>query len=104
MYRLTHRVSFESLQRGPTARWYIAPMQEHSSVFASVEHASLIETDLAATRPLARLGVVTKHRRLASLASSSPKMRQITDLLERIARTDVTLTLVGETGAGKDVL
>jgi DNA-binding NtrC family response regulator len=31
-------------------------------------------------------------------------MRQITDLLERVARTDVTLTLVGETGAGKDVL
>jgi transcriptional regulator with GAF, ATPase, and Fis domain len=79
-------------------------MQEHSSAFASVEHAaSLIETDLA-TRPLARLGVVSKHRRLAGLACVSPKMREITDLLERVARTDVTLTLVGETGAGKDVL
>jgi transcriptional regulator with PAS, ATPase and Fis domain len=31
-------------------------------------------------------------------------MHDVFDVLERIARTDVTVTLVGETGAGKDLL
>jgi DNA-binding NtrC family response regulator len=31
-------------------------------------------------------------------------MHEVFDVLERIAQTDVTVTLVGETGAGKDIL
>ncbi len=34
----------------------------------------------------------------------SPAMRQVFALLQRIAKTDLSITLIGETGTGKDVL
>ncbi|MGO9834536.1 MAG: sigma-54 interaction domain-containing protein [Polyangiaceae bacterium] len=43
-------------------------------------------------------------RRLGRLAARSPAMHEVFDMVERIARTDVTITLLGETGCGKDLL
>ncbi len=43
-------------------------------------------------------------RRPERLTSRSKAMREALSLIERYARTDVTVTLMGETGAGKDVL
>ena len=43
-------------------------------------------------------------RRLGKLASRTPGMHDMFDTLERIAGTDVTVLLVGETGSGKDVV
>ncbi|MGH7434475.1 MAG: sigma 54-interacting transcriptional regulator, partial [Polyangiaceae bacterium] len=43
-------------------------------------------------------------RRLGRLVARSAPMHELFDMLERFARTDVTVTLVGETGAGKDVV
>jgi DNA-binding NtrC family response regulator len=43
-------------------------------------------------------------RRLGRLVASSAAMHQVFDLVERLARTDVTVTLIGETGTGKDVI
>lgn len=43
-------------------------------------------------------------RQLGRLAARSPAMHELFDMLERFARTDVTVTLVGETGAGKDLM
>src|ERR1041385_8496946 len=42
--------------------------------------------------------------RLGELASMSPQMRGVFDLLHRVGPTEVTLTFAGETGTGKDVL
>jgi DNA-binding NtrC family response regulator len=36
-------------------------------------------------------------------AAASPAMAEVFQVLQRLARTDVTLTLIGETGTGKDV-
>jgi DNA-binding NtrC family response regulator len=36
-------------------------------------------------------------------AAASPAMAEVFEVLRRLARTDVTLTLIGETGTGKDV-
>jgi DNA-binding NtrC family response regulator len=43
-------------------------------------------------------------RRLGRLVARSAAMQQVFDLVERLARTDVTVTLIGETGTGKDVI
>ncbi|HVZ75324.1 MAG TPA: sigma-54 dependent transcriptional regulator [Polyangia bacterium] len=37
------------------------------------------------------------------IAATSPAMNEVFSVLRRLARTDVTLTLIGETGTGKDV-
>jgi two-component system response regulator AtoC len=37
------------------------------------------------------------------IAATSPLMAEVFQVLRRLARTDVTLTLIGETGTGKDV-
>jgi transcriptional regulator with PAS, ATPase and Fis domain len=54
-------------------------------------------------RTLARghLGAV---RQFGEVIAHSSAMHELLNVLERFARTDVTVTLVGETGAGKEVL
>src|SRR6185295_4908353 len=47
---------------------------------------------------------VRDERPLRRVAALSPAMQQATDVLERLARAEVTVTLIGETGTGKDVL
>ncbi len=42
--------------------------------------------------------------RFGKVVGSSPAMHEVVTTLERFARTDVTVTLIGETGVGKDVL
>lgn len=43
-------------------------------------------------------------RYFGRLAACSTSMHGVFDTLDRFARTDVTITLAGETGAGKDIL
>ena len=43
-------------------------------------------------------------RKFGRVVARSPTMHDLFDSLERFARTDVTVTMVGETGSGKDVL
>jgi DNA-binding NtrC family response regulator len=43
-------------------------------------------------------------RRLGKMSARSASMREVFDVIERIARTGVTITLLGETGCGKDLL
>jgi DNA-binding NtrC family response regulator len=43
-------------------------------------------------------------RTFASLAARSSAMQDVFEVLERVCRTDVTVSFVGETGSGKDVL
>jgi transcriptional regulator with GAF, ATPase, and Fis domain len=42
--------------------------------------------------------------RLGKVVTVSPIMHEVLTTVARLARTDVTLTLIGETGTGKDVL
>ena len=51
--------------------------------------------------PRQHLGAVRKFGRVVARSSA---MHEVLGTLDRFARTDVTVTLVGETGAGKDVL
>ena len=57
----------------------------------------------SATRA-ARLATLALTSRLGRLHASSVCMQEVFTLLHRLAPTDITITLVGETGTGKDVL
>jgi pSer/pThr/pTyr-binding forkhead associated (FHA) protein len=43
-------------------------------------------------------------RRMGDAVGSSPEMQRVFEMLERLAPSDLTITLLGETGVGKDVL
>jgi two-component system, NtrC family, response regulator GlrR len=58
------------------------------------------KSDAAAQRA-ASLGAV---RAFGSVSARSTAMRDVFEVLERFARRDVTVALLGETGVGKDVL
>jgi DNA-binding NtrC family response regulator len=85
-------------------------MQEHTSqVFGSGYPLSLAEPD--DPTPLSQVfrgaNLATDGQpapRLTNLAAQSSSMRAVLAVLNKLAPTEVTLTLVGETGTGKDVL
>jgi DNA-binding NtrC family response regulator len=56
------------------------------------------------TRATAAPAAATSNRAPRKAAVVSPAMRQVFDLLQPLARADVSITLMGETGTGKDVL
>jgi transcriptional regulator with PAS, ATPase and Fis domain len=43
-------------------------------------------------------------RKMGDAVGSSPEMQRVFEMLERLAPSDLTITLLGETGVGKDVL
>jgi transcriptional regulator with PAS, ATPase and Fis domain len=57
-----------------------------------------------ATESVAQRAHLVAVRRFGRIIGHSAAMNEVVSMLERFARTDVTVTLVGETGAGKDVL
>lgn len=81
-------------------------MQEHTSqVLGSAYPLSLV--DAGDRSPVSRIhlnGGAGATRRLGDLVALSPTMQAVLALLGKLAPTEVTLTLVGETGTGKDVL
>jgi DNA-binding NtrC family response regulator len=48
--------------------------------------------------------VPSQSRTFGKVVSVCPAMHDVFDVLGRLARTEVTITLMGETGSGKDVL
>jgi transcriptional regulator with PAS, ATPase and Fis domain len=61
-------------------------------------------TSLEIAKPARRGGRLGPVRRFGGVVSRAEAMHPVFDALERLARTDVSVTLVGETGVGKDVL
>ncbi len=51
-----------------------------------------------------RLGVLQEPTKHADHVFESPAMRKLVELLTRVAQTDATILLLGETGVGKDLL
>jgi two-component system, NtrC family, response regulator AtoC len=45
-----------------------------------------------------------EHHPQAALVGESPRLRAVLDVVERVARTDATLLVTGETGTGKEVI
>src|SRR5450631_132828 len=58
----------------------------------------------ALLRPVPDTLVPSPLKAARKVAAASGAMRRVLDLLEPLARAEVTVTLIGETGTGKDVL
>jgi transcriptional regulator with PAS, ATPase and Fis domain len=54
--------------------------------------------------PLPAASAAGAVRRLGKLAATSPAMHEVFAVMNRLAPTAVTVTLIGETGTGKDVM
>jgi two-component system response regulator FlrC len=55
-------------------------------------------------RRVEKKAAAAEPSRFAHLVSTSPMMGRLFDVLRRLAPTDLTLTFIGETGTGKDVM
>jgi transcriptional regulator with PAS, ATPase and Fis domain len=60
--------------------------------------------NLELAKPASRRGRLGPVRQFGRVVSRAETMHPVFDTLEHLARTDVSVTLVGETGVGKDVL
>jgi DNA-binding NtrC family response regulator len=75
-------------------------------------HGALLDTGVTVTVGRSKLRfecdtplkAANQPTRFGEAMGRSPGMRQVFSLLERIAPTDLTITILGETGTGKDVL
>jgi transcriptional regulator with PAS, ATPase and Fis domain len=96
---IMHSLSTAESQR---ARRRAARDAAASKTAPAGEPAECTSLDIAAPSPRrGRLGPVRQFGRVVSRAEA---MQPVFDALERLARTDVSVTLVGETGVGKDLL
>jgi DNA-binding NtrC family response regulator len=64
----------------------------------------LAKPQLEVARPLARRSHLGAVREFGRVLARSAAMHEVFDVLDRFARTDITVTFCGETGVGKDIL
>jgi DNA-binding NtrC family response regulator len=71
-----------------------------------IDHASRVwsKADLEKSASHAEQNLIRPVHTFGRLSALSAAMQEVFDMLARFARTHVTLTLLGETGTGKDVL
>ncbi|HEY6561802.1 MAG TPA: sigma-54 dependent transcriptional regulator [Polyangiaceae bacterium] len=82
---------------------YGAPMSEVRSLMLA--HSRGPQPSHFARRRLAALDApASSIHSCGRLVADSPRMHEVLNLLVPIAKTDITVTLLGETGTGKDVL
>ncbi|MGE0325136.1 MAG: sigma-54-dependent transcriptional regulator [Polyangiaceae bacterium] len=92
----------EAMKRG--ARDYIEKPWQNERLLAAIKlHVELCQAARNAGRLQAQ-GEREQKRDLPQLIAESPRMREVTSLLERVAGADVNVLITGEHGTGKDVV
>ncbi|CAN5652476.1 sigma-54 dependent transcriptional regulator [soil metagenome] len=81
---------------------FITKPFNRQAILLTVEKALKYGAALAENRRLRRL--VHEDFRLENVVGTSEKMRQIFALVERVAKTDVTVLIEGESGTGKELV
>ncbi|RQS77055.1 sigma-54-dependent Fis family transcriptional regulator [Burkholderia sp. Bp8963] len=91
--------AIDALRRGATD-YLVKPinMQRLNSIFARVPRTSVLHEEIAALRSeLQRLG------RFGRMLGVSPSMQAVYDAIGRVASTEASVLLTGESGTGKDL-
>lgn len=81
---------------------FITKPFDRQAILLTVEKALKYGAALAENRRLRRL--VHEDFRLENVVGNSEKMRQVFRLVERVAKTDVTVLIEGESGTGKELI
>ena len=81
---------------------FITKPFNRQAILLTVEKALKYGAALAENRRLRR--IVHEDFRLESVVGNSEKMRQVFSLVERVAKTDVTVLIEGESGTGKELI
>ncbi len=81
---------------------FITKPFNRQAILLTIEKALKYGQVFAENRRLRRL--VHDDFRLESVIGSSEKMRQVFSLVERVAKTDVTVLIEGESGTGKEII
>jgi two-component system NtrC family response regulator len=90
----------EALKNG--AFDFITKPFNREAILLTVEKALKYGAAMAENRRLRRL--VHGEARLESVVGNSEKMRQVFALVQRVAKTDVTVLIEGESGTGKELV
>ncbi len=90
----------------PRARrcYYGRMLERTKSAVVRTRDRATSSVNLCSPRLTALDTPIIAARCFAHLAADSPRMHEVFDLLGPLSKTDMTVTLIGETGTGKDVL
>ena len=67
-------------------------------------HTEVLEKTIAVRDDLSRPGVALERDRLGALVGASPAMQRIYEVIERAARVDVSVLILGASGTGKELV
>ncbi len=81
---------------------FITKPYNRQAILLTVEKALKYGAALSENRRLRR--IVHEDFRLESVVGTSEKMRQVFQIVERVAKTDVTVLIEGESGTGKELI
>ena len=81
---------------------FITKPFNRQAILLTVEKALRYGAALAENRRLRR--IIHEDFRLENVVGNSEKMRQVFQLVERVARTDATVLIEGESGTGKELI
>ncbi len=81
---------------------FITKPYNRQAILLTIEKALKYGAALAENRRLRR--IVHEDFRLESVVGTSEKMRQVFQIVERVAKTDVTVLIEGESGTGKELI
>jgi len=79
-------------------------MEAATALLAPLLAGHTVRAADAARKPARRSRALSVERKFGGISAYSPAMHAVFDLLDRLVSSEVTITLIGETGSGKDVL